>query len=320
MKKALILGVSGQDGGYLAKFLLSKGYDVYGASRDAQMSPFHNLIRLGIRDQVHVESVAINDFRSILQSLTKIEPDEVYNLAGQSSVDLSFQQPVETFESIGIATINILETIKFMNRPIKFYNSCSGECFGDTEFPADEATPFHPKSPYAVSKAAAYWQVTNYREAYKIYACSGILFNHESPLRPERFVTKKIISTVCRILKGSGEMLYLGNIDIVRDWGWAQDYVEAMWLMLQQDTPQDFVVATGKSVKLKYFVEKAFGEVGLDWNRFVKFDPQLQRPTDLFIGKANPEKARRNLGWAAQYLVDDVIRLMIQAEIENSGF
>jgi len=193
-KTALICGISGQDGAYIARLLLEKGYKVYGTSRDAQMSSFQNLSRLGIREQVTLESMAVNDFRSVLQILMKVKPDEIYNLAGQTSVGLSFHQPVETLESISIGTLNLLESIRFTGEPIKFYNAGSSECFGDTNgIPADENTPFRPRSPYAVAKSAAFWEVANYREAYGIFACSGILFNHDSPLRPERFVTKKLL-------------------------------------------------------------------------------------------------------------------------------
>ena len=252
MRKALICGISGQDGAYLAKFLLGKGYVVCGTSRDAQMSSFHNLTHLGIRTKINLESVAVNDFRSVLQVLMKIQPDEVYNLAGQSSVGLSFQQPVETLDSISVGTLNFLEAIRFYSKPIKFYNAGSSECFGDTgSTPADESTPFRPRSPYAVAKSAAFWEVANYREAYGIFACSGILFNHESKLGRECFVTKKIVAAACRIASGSDEKLYLGNISIRRDWGWAPEYIEAMWLMMQQDTPDDFVIATGQNYNLQ---------------------------------------------------------------------
>ncbi|MDB9484495.1 GDP-mannose 4,6-dehydratase, partial [Dolichospermum circinale CS-537/05] len=200
MKKALICGVSGQDGAYLAQFLLNQGYTVCGTSRDAQISPFQNLVYLGIKDQVKLESMSLTDFRSVLQILTKIQPDEIYNLAGQTSVGLSFGQPVETLESIATGTLNLLEAIRFLGAAIKVYNAGSSECFGDTgNIAAEETTPFRPRSPYAVAKATAFWEVANYREAYGLFACSGILFNHESPLRPERFVTQKIVATACRI-------------------------------------------------------------------------------------------------------------------------
>jgi GDPmannose 4,6-dehydratase len=317
MKKALICGISGQDGAYLAQFLLSKGYQVVGSSRDAQISSFGNLIRLGIRDQVEVESVALNDFRSVLQVLIKVEPDEIYSLAGQSSVALSFQQPVETLESISVGTLNLLEAIRFTRKPIKLYNACSGECFGDIADAADETTPFRPRSPYAVAKAAAFWEVANYREAYHIFACSGILFNHESPLRPERFVTKKIVTAACRMAAGVREKLKLGNIAIQRDWGWAPEYVEAMWLMVQQDTPDDFVIATGESHSLEEFVATAFAQVGLDWRDHVTIDPGLFRPTDIAISRGNPRKSRETFGWQAQAKMKEVITLMIRDELDH---
>jgi len=314
MKKALICGVSGQDGAYLAKLLLEKGYDVYGASRDAQGSPFSNLIRLGIKDQVNLESVAMNDFRSVLQALMKVKPDEIYNLAGQSSVGLSFQQPVETLESISVGSLNLLEAIRFVDSPIKLYNAGSSECFGETaNLPADETTPFRPRSPYAVAKAAAFWETANYREAYNLFACSGILFNHESPLRPERFVTQKIVAGACRIAAGTQDSLHLGNLSIQRDWGWAPEYVKAMWLMLQQDKPDDFVIATGHTYSLEQFAEQAFSAVGLDWRKHVVSDASMLRPTDIMVGKADPSKAKRQLGWEAKLVMPDVVRLMVDA-------
>lgn len=317
MKKALICGVSGQDGAYLAKLLLEKGYDVYGGSRDAQMSSFKNLTTLGIKDKIKLVSININDFRSTLQTLIKIQPDEVYNLAGQSSVGLSFEQPVETFESITVGTLNLLEAIRFTSMPIKFYSAGSGECFGDTgDIPADENTPFRPRSPYGVAKAASFWQVANYREAYNIFACTGILFNHESPLRPERFVTQKIIATAKRIAKGSNEKLILGNIDIHRDWGWAPDYVEAMWLMLQQEKADDFVIATGETNKLQDFVKSVFELVNLNWKEYVIIDNDLFRPTDIAVGKANPVKAHDELKWSAKRKMKDVIELMLKMKDE----
>jgi GDPmannose 4,6-dehydratase len=314
MKTALICGVSGQDGAYLAQLLLSKDYVVCGTSRDAQMSSFQNLVRLGIREQVKLESAALNDFRSVLQVLMKTQPDEVYNLAGQSSVGLSFEQPVETLDSITIATLNLLEAIRFTGAPIKFYNAGSSECFGDIgEQAADETTPFRPRSPYAVAKAAAFWEVANYREAYGLFACSGILFNHDSPLRPKRFVTQKIVEAACRIAQGSQEKLYLGNISIQRDWGWAPEYVEAMYLMLQHQEPDDYAIATGESRKLEDFVAAAFACVGLDWQEHVVTDASLLRPTDLAISKGNPAKANLKLGWQAQSKMNEVVQMMVQA-------
>ncbi len=310
-KRALICGISGQDGAYLAQLLLKKGYEVFGTSRDAQMSSFKNLSFLGIKEQVDCESMSLNDFRSVIQVLINVEPDEIYNLAGQSSVGLSFQQPVETLESISVGTLNLLEAIRLTGKSIKLYNAGSSECFGDVgDQSADENTPFHPRSPYAVAKAAAYWEVANYREAYDLFACSGILFNHESPLRPERFVTKKIISSVRKIAE-SGGVIKLGNMDIKRDWGWAPEYVEAMWLMLQQDQPDDFVIATGETNSLQDFVATAFASAGLDWQNHVESDSSLFRPTDLAESKGNPQKALEVLGWEAQYKMRDVVKKMM---------
>ncbi len=318
MKKALICGISGQDGAYLSQFLLAKGYEVYGTSRDAQISSFSNLNSLGIRDRIKYESMALNDFRSILQVLVKIQPDEIYNLAGQSSVALSFQQPVESLESIGVGTMYLLEAIRFTGKTVRFYNAGSSECFGDTnQAPADENTPFHPRSPYAVAKAAAFWEVSNYREAYGLFACSGILFNHESPLRPERFVTKKIVAAACRIAAGSREKLTLGNISISRDWGWAPEYVEAMWLMLQQQEPDDYVIATGESHSLEEFAAAAFENVGLDWRHHVITNAELLRPTDIVEGRGNAARAHEKLGWQAKYKMKDVVRMMVDAEKAN---
>lgn len=318
MKKALICGVSGQDGAYLAQLLIEKGYEVYGGSRDAQMANFGNLTRLGIRQNVKVVSVSISDFRSVLQTLLKVEPDELYNLAGQSSVGLSFEQPVETLESISIGTLNLLEAIRFSKLPIKFYNAGSSECFGDTgSLAADELTPFRPRSPYGVAKAAAFWQVANYREAYHIHASTGILFNHESPLRPERFVTQKIVAAACRIAEGSQEILTLGNIDIARDWGWAPDYVVAMWKMLQQEQADDYVIATGQTNKLSNFIKVAFETVGLDWQRYVQIDSSFFRPTDIAEGHANPAKATEQLKWQANHIMEDVARKMVHEQLKG---
>jgi len=310
-KKALICGVSGQDGSYLSRFLLEKGYEVHGTARDAQVTSFPNLVRLGIRDRVTCHSMALNDFRSVLQIMAKVQPDEIYNLAGQSSVGLSFEQPVETLESISVGTLNLLEAIRFLARPVKLYNAGSSECFGNLEdLPADESTPFRPRSPYAVAKATAFWEVANYREAYNLYTCTGILFNHESPLRPERFVTQKIISSARRIAEGSKEKLSLGNISIARDWGWAPEYVEAMWHILQQDVPEDYVVATGETHTLEEFVTEAFNCVGLDWREHVITDPTLLRPSEIMVSRANPSKAAQRLGWQARNKMRDVVKMM----------
>lgn len=300
LKRALICGVSGQDGAYLSRLLLDKGYEVFGGSRDAQIGTFGNLKNLAVFDRVNLVSITLTDFRSVLQAIVRIEPDEVYNLAGQSSVGLSFQQPVETLESVTIGTLNLLECLRFTGLP-RLYNAASGECFGDTGgLAADESTPFRPRSPYAVAKAAAYWALANYREAYGLQACSGILFNHESALRPERFVTKKIVAAACRIARGSREKLTLGDLSIKRDWGWAPEYVEAMWRMLQADELADFVIATGEHRSLQDFVQLAFSILDLDWRDHVAFDPDLIRPSEIRSGAGKPVKGRQGSRLAAE--------------------
>ena len=312
-KTALICGVSGQDGAYLSRLLLSKGYRVVGTARDAQVGSFSNLAKLGVDSKVETVSMSLTDFRSVLQVLSKVIPDEVYNLAGQSSVGLSFEQPVETLESHATGTLNLLEAIRFLNAPIRFYNASSGECFGDTgPGSADEQTPFRPRSPYAVAKAAAFWEVANYRDAYGLFACSGILFNHESPLRPERFVTRKIVEAAKRIASGSKERLILGNLKIFRDWGWAPEYVEAMWRMLQQQSADDYVIATGESHSLEEFVCETFAALGMEWREHVDINESLFRPSEIMRGCGNSAKAERQLGWKAQHHMKDVVRLMIR--------
>jgi len=313
-KTALICGVSGQDGSYLARLLLSKGYLLWGTSRDAQGSSLNNLRTLGIREQVNMLSVVPEDFRSVFTAIKKSSPDEIYYLAGQSSVGLSFDQPAETIESVVMGTLNVLEACRMSDQPIRFYHAGSSECFGNTEGrPANEQTPFHPRSPYAVAKASAFWLVDNYREAYGIFACTGMLFNHESPLRPARFVTQKIVQAAKRISKGSKEKLMLGRLDISRDWGWAPEYVEAMWLMLQQDVPEDFVIATGKTYALEDFVKMAFAAVDLDWKEHVGQGAEFMRPTELLISSADPGKARLKLGWQARMNMPQVVEEMINA-------
>lgn len=315
MKRALICGISGQDGAYLAKLLLDKEYEVNGSSRDAQINPFTNLIKLGIKEKIKFYSTSLIDFRSVLQTIKNTEPDEIYNLSGQTSVGLSFEQPVEAFESINVGTLNLLEAIRFYNPSIKLYNASSSECFGNTPVPATELTPFNPRSPYAAAKSAAHYIVSNYREAYNIYACSGILFNHDSPLRPERFVTQKIISAAVRISKGSKETLTLGNIEVIRDWGWAPEYVEAIYLMMNKEKPEDFVIATGESYSLKDFVSEAFKQLGLDWQKQCRIDEKLIRPADLALSKADPSNARNALGWSAKKKMKDVIAAMINSKV-----
>jgi GDPmannose 4,6-dehydratase len=320
-RRALICGVSGQDGAYLSQLLLSKGYEVWGTSRDAQMSSFALLHQLNIADQVKTLSMSLTDFRSVLQVISKVQPDEIYNLAGQSSVGLSFDQPVDTFESITLGTINLLESIRFINPNIRFYNAGSSECFGDTgENFADEKTAFRPTSPYAIAKAAATWQVSLYRKAYGLYAATGILFNHESPFRPERFVTKKIVSTVCRIANGSDEKLELGNIDIRRDWGSAPEYADAMLRMLTIDEPDDFIIATGQTQSLRDFLVTAFGRVNLDWQQHTIINPNLMRPSDPFEIKGLSNKAAQHLLWEPQVKGLEVVIKLVDAEMAQSKY
>lgn len=314
--KALVCGVSGQDGSFLAKLLLEKGYQVVGTSRDAQTASFHNHESLGIAGNIQLESMATHDFRSVIQVLKRTEPDEIYNLSGQSSVGLSFDQPVETLDSIIGGTLNLLEAIRFLGRPLRFYNAGSGECFGDSgPSGADEQTPFRPRSPYAVAKAATHMLVANYRDAYGLHASTGILFNHESFIRPQRFVTRKIVSAACRIALGGKDKLHLGNVRIRRDWGWAPEYVEAMWRMLQQERGDDFVIATGESHSLEEFVAEAFSHFSLDWQQHTVISEALFRPTDITDGNGNADKAQRLLGWSPRFKMKDVVRLMIEAEL-----
>ena len=318
MKTAIIFGVSGQDGAFLSDLLLKKNYRIIGVSRNIHETSFDKLNKLNIRNKIELVSSPIHEYKRVLQLINDYEPDEIYNLAGQSSVALSFEMPFETFESISIANLNLLEAIRILKMPVKLYNAGSSDCFGNTNgTAATENTPLKPRSPYGVAKSAAYWQVANYREAYNIFACTGILFNHESHLRPKRFVTRKIVSTACRISKGSREKLLLGNISIERDWGWAPEYVEAMWLILQQEKPDDYIIATGKSYTLEYFISAVFKSLNMDWRDHVKLEKSLLRPTDIQTIRADPGKAKRVLDWEASFNTDDVARLMVKAELNE---
>ena len=313
---ALIFGIGGQDGSLLADFLVRRGYAVHGTSRDREASSFTNLRRLGLVDQVRLHSAVLNDFRSVVQVIGTVRPDEIYNLAGQSSVGLSFEQPVETLDSIVHGTVNILEAIRFLGIGARFYNASSSECFGNTERgPADESHPFHPRSPYGVGKAAAYWAVANYRESYDLFACSGLLFNHESPLRPARYVTQKIVRGAADIAERRTDRLRLGELSIARDWGWAPEYVDAMWRMLNHDQPEDFVIATGEVHTLEAFVQLAFGCFGLNWRDHVESDASLKRPADITLSVGDPGKARRLLGWSAETAMPGVVTKLVEAEL-----
>ncbi len=314
-RTALIFGISGQDGSYLAKLLLDKGYDVWGCSRDREVARFDNLRQLAIFDRVVLRSASLNDFRSVVQVIAEADADEIYNLAAQSSVGLSFEQPVETIDGSVNGTINILEALRFLKSRARMYNASSSECFGNThDQPANETSPFRPCSPYGVGKAASHWLVSNYREAYGLFACSGILFNHESPLRPARFVTQKIIRGAIDVAEGKVDALTLGNLDISRDWGSAPEYVEAIWRMVQLERAEDFVIATGRSYSLRDFARLAFAAVNLDYSKHVLVDPGLFRPLDITISAGDPRKARDMLHWAAATDFPTLITSLVAAE------
>ncbi len=320
IKRALIFGVSGQDGAYLSRLLLDRGYQVHGTSRDADMTSFERLTRLGVRDKVGVMSATPTDGRSVRQAIERVSPAEVYNLSGQSSVGLSFEQPVETLESIIIGTLNILEAIRTFDPSIRFYNAGTGECFGDTDgLAADESTAFQPRSPYAVAKAAAFWEVANYRESYDLFACSGLLFNHESPLRAPRFVTRKVVAAAARIAQGDDQRLVLGDLSVRRDWGWAPEYVEAMRRMLEQESPGDFVIATGEPQSLEDFVACAFAHFDLDWRDHVTIDESLYRPSEISCGFGDASKAADRLDWRASARMPEVVKRMAEAEVAGAA-
>jgi GDPmannose 4,6-dehydratase len=317
-KRALICGISGQDGTYLAKLLLDRGYEVWGSSRDAELASFDNLRRLGIFESVHLVSLNLRDVSSVLGLLRRSRPDEIFSLAGQSSVGLSFEQPVETIESIALGTLSLLEAIRLSDLDIRLYNAGSTECFGDTgEGVANEKSPFHPRSPYAVAKASAFWTVANYRQAYGMFVCTGILSNHDSPLRPRRFVTRKIVNAAAALSLGRDVRLSLGNLQIERDWGWAPEYVEAIAAMLEQSVPSDFIIATGSSHTLQEFMETAFEMIGKNWRNYVSIDEHLMRPTDITRNKVDPSRAAKRLGWKAKSGMREVISLMLESEISS---
>lgn len=294
---ALIFGVGGQDGSYLAKLLLSKNYSVFGTSRH-HLDSLPNHEKLGIQHEVKYLSLNTKDSADVLLAINKTQPDEIYYLAGESSVAASFLEPEKAIQSIAFGLLNILEACRKSSRPIRIFSAGSSECFGDTKgVAANELTPFSPLSPYAVGKATAFWLINQYRQSYGLFACTGTLFNHESLLRPDHFVTQKIIQAAKEIAAGRQAELKLGRLDVARDWGWASEYVEAMWLMLQQDVPQDFVIATGKTITLEDFVAAAFAQANLDWRKYVVSDPAFIRPTDILVGRADSSKIQATLGW-----------------------
>ncbi len=311
MKKVLIIGISGQDGTLLADFLLKKGCDVYGTSRDFEVNSFKGLKRLNIYDKVQLFSMVINDFRSVLKTIDIVKPDEIYNLAGQTSVGYSFYQPVETIESIVNGCLNILESVKFLKLNCKVFNACSSECFGNTNDVVNEKTPFHPVSPYSVAKVASFWLTSNYRNSYGIFTCSGILTNHESFLRNERFVTMKIINSAKRISEGTQNKIELGNINIIRDWGWAEEYVEAMYEILQQDEADDYIIATGQSISLEEFMDYTFKKFDLNYKDHLIINEKFMRPSDIEKGQFDNSKIKDKIKWIPKSNVYNVIDKLV---------
>lgn len=315
MPKALVTGITGQDGSYLSELLLEKGYEVFGLVR---RTSWPNLDRLTCRERIQLEEGDLTDQGSLIRVVEKVQPDEVYNLAAQSFVATSWQQPVLTSEVTGLGVTRMLEAIRLTNPRIRFYQASSSEMFGLVqESPQTEKTPFYPRSPYGVAKTFGHWTTVNYRESYGMFACSGILFNHESPRRGLEFVTRKVTDGVARIKQGLATELRLGNLEAKRDWGFAGDYVRAMWLMLQQSEPRDYVIATGETHSVGEFVARAFEHVGLDWQPYVVSDPGFWRPAevDLLIGDAS--KAERELGWRPTVGFEELAAMMVQADLQR---
>lgn len=317
MKKALIIGVTGQDGPYLAKFLVSKGYKVYGGFRRSSTRNLWRLQYLDVKKDIELVPIDLLDQVSILTAIQTIKPDEVYNLAAQSFVAVSFEQPVATGEITGLGAVRVLDSILRTNPKIKFYQASTSEMFGDSLPPQNEDVPFKPNSPYATAKLYAHWTVKSYRKGYGLFACSGILFNHESPIRGIEFVTKKITDGVARIKMGYTDKISLGNLDAKRDWGFAGDYVEAMWLMLQQKNPDDYVIATGEAHTVREFCEEAFAVVGLDWKKHVLVDKGFFRPNDVHQLLGDASKAKKVLKWRPKVTFKELVRMMVEADLEK---
>lgn len=314
MKKnrALICGISGQDGSLLADFLIKKNYQIFGTTRKLEISNLKNLKTLKIEDKVKVFNINYNDIKSIESLIKLTNPNEIYFLSGQSSVGLSFEDPIETFNSLTIGVMNFLEAIRISKKPIKFFHASSGDCFGNVgNNPSNENSTLNPCSPYGVAKSSSHLLTKCYRDTYGIYASNGILYNHESELRPARFVTRKIISAAYRISKGSKDKLELGDLNIMRDWGWAEEFVEAIWRMMQLKDPKDFVIATGEVNSLEDFVSYSFNSFGLNWHEHVISNDKLSRPNDIYWSQGNPAKAKEHLRWEAQFKMKNVIDKMI---------
>ena len=322
MKKALITGITGQDGSYLAELLLEKGYEVHGIIRRASTFNTERIDHLyqdphinGVRLFLHYGDIV--DSTNLIKLLYRLQPDEIYHLAAQSHVRVSFDIPEYTGDVTALGTVRMLESIRETRLKTKFYQASSSEMYGKVvETPQTEKTPFYPRSPYAAAKLYSYWTAVNYRESYGIFACNGILFNHESPRRGETFVTRKITSAAARIKAGLQENLYLGNLDAQRDWGYAKEYIEAMWLMLQQDEPDDYVIATGEAHAVHEFLGEAFSYVGLDWHKLVEIDPKYYRPAEVDCLLGDASKARQKLGWQPKTKFKELVRLMVNADME----
>lgn len=326
MKKALITGITGQDGSYLAELLLSKGYEVHGIIRRASTFNtrridhiYHDPHNNGEKVKLYLHYGDISVQETLLNIIYTIHPEEIYHLAAQSHVRVSFDMPEYTGDTTGLGAVRILEAIRKSGRPARFYQASSSEMFGSAHPPQNEATPFEPRSPYAAAKVYAYWVTRNYREGYNMFACNGILFNHESPRRGETFVTRKITRALAHILAGKQRKLYLGNLDSRRDWGYAPEYVEAMWTIMQQEKPADYVIGTGEAHTVREFLDEAFGYVGLDWEEFVQIDPRYFRPTEVDYLLADPARAGTELGWAPRVRFHELVRIMVDADLERLG-
>ena len=320
--RAVVTGITGQDGAYLSQLLLQKGYTVFGTYRRTSSVNFWRLDELGITDNPNLQLVEydLTDLSSTIRLLEKAEPQEVYNLAAQSFVGVSFEQPITTAEITGVGALNLLEAIRAVDPNIRFYQASTSEMFGKVQAePQSESTSFYPRSPYGVAKLFAHWSTINYRESYGIFGASGILFNHESPRRGETFVTRKITLAVARIKVGLQDKLYLGNLDAKRDWGYAKEYVEAMWRMLQQDTPDDYVIATGETHSVRDFCVAAFSHVGLNWEEYVQTDEAYHRPAEVDLLLGDPAKAREQLGWEPSTTFEDLVKLMVDEDLKLVG-
>jgi len=326
MKKALITGITGQDGSYLAELLLSKGYEVHGIIRRASTFNTRRVDHLyhdphangeDVKLYLHYGDVSVGE--TLLNVIYNVRPDEIYHLAAQSHVRVSFDMPEYTGDITGLGTIRILDAIRKSGTEARFYQASSSEMFGGAKPPQNEETPFEPRSPYAAAKVYAYWVTRNYREGYKMFACNGILFNHESPRRGETFVTRKITRALAAIRAGKQKHLYLGNLDSRRDWGYAPEYVEVMWRMLQQDQPKDYVIGTGESHSIREFLDEAFGYAGMDWHQFVEIDPRYFRPTEVDYLLSDPSRSRNELGWEPKVRFHELVRIMVDADLELQG-